>query len=632
MTEVGPRQFLLPLGLEAAVWLCLPAAFLFVYVNRYLAPAGAVPAHLRLVLLAVLALALARILARVLVRNAAISRLVAATLVWGLLAGMIGYYALVLVGLQSWGRVVTWELVASYSPQAAALADALGIGLATAIALPVMAGAALFGAVWFHLKHLDWSGFVVERSSLPLLSVILASGCVVCAIEVYNFTSAPPAQHAEPVSMGLYPVAAGHNLQGYTLDALSAARIDAAEDAARLAYAPLAAAARPNLVLIVVDALRPDHMGLYGYGRDTTPALSRLERSGISRKSGAVRSVCASSACGLLGIMSSKFVHQLSARPFTLHEALKRHGYAVHLLLSGDHTSFYGLKSAYGVADSYFDGHSGRRLKYVNDDQPVLERLAAFPEWDGRSVLLHFHLMSAHVLGRRDQATARYAPAASYALTANRGSGEASEELAVNHYDNGVLQADATIAALLATLERKGYLRDTLVAITADHGESLGEHGLYQHANSVHEQALRVPFVLLSYGHRPAGRIDARPLASQVDIAPTLFAELGLPLPSTWVGTPLQQPSNRQFTFFQELAEVGLFDHRQPANVWKYWFDAKGRREYAFNLSMDPQERTNLIESAPLALKREWRLKVLAGASVHSSADARPGVAAGLLN
>jgi glucan phosphoethanolaminetransferase (alkaline phosphatase superfamily) len=622
------RQFLLRLGLEAAVWLCLPAAFLLIYVQRHLAPAAAVPAHLRLVLLAVLAIALTRIAAALLVRNARLSLLAAAALVWVLLAAMIAYYAAVLIGLQSWGRVATWELVASYGPQLPALADALGISLAGAIAALTAAAAGLYAAAWVYLRHLDWTPLVARHASAKLIALLLSCGYAVVGVEIYRFAAAPPTRQAEPLSMSLYPMAAGHNLQGHALDPLSSASLDAVEDAARLAYAPPAAAPRRNLVLIVVDALRPDHMGVYGYRRDTTPALSRLQGSGISRKSAAMRSVCASSACGLLGITSSKFVHQLSTRPFTLQEALKRHGYGVHLLLSGDHTSFYGMKSAYGLADSYFDGHGARRLKYMNDDQAVLERLAAFPAWDGKPVLFHFHLMSAHVLGRRDAATARYAPAASYALPANRG----SEERVVNFYDNGVMQADATIGSLLATLERKGYLRDTVVAITADHGESLGEHGLYQHANSVREEALRVPFLLLSYGHRPGRPIDERRLASQVDIAPTLLEELGLPLPRTWSGTPLQQPAARQFTFFQELAEVGLFDHRKPGTVWKYWFDARGGREYAFNLSLDPHERLNVIESAPLPLKREWRLKVLAGASVHSSADARPGVAPGLLD
>ena len=623
-----PPQFLLRLGLDALLWLCLPAAFLLVYTDRHLAPWEAVPAHLRLVMLSLLALALLRILLAICIKSDRASRVAAAALVAALLACMTGYYALVLIGLQSWGRVVTWDLMAAYSTQVPALADALGISLPLVAAALGLALLALFAAAWLYLRHFDWTAFVAKRASRGLSTAVLLCGSTVCAIELYSFTAAPPTQHAEPVSLTFFPMEPARNLQGHAVDRLHAAKLDAVEDLARASYQPAAAAQRRNLVLIVVDALRPDHMGIYGYARDTTPYLSRLERAGALRKASGMRSTCGSSACGVYSILSSKFVHQFSNRPFTLQQALKRHGYAIHLLLSGDHTTFYGMDLVYGAADSYFDGHALRRFKHMNDDQLVLERLAAFPEWDGTPVMLHFHLMSAHVLGRRDRASPTYTPSANYALPANRG----SAQRVVNFYDNGVVQSDATIGGLLATLERKGYLRDTVVAITADHGESLGEHGLYQHANSVREQALRVPFLLLSYGHRPGGQIDARRLASQVDIAPTLLDELGLPLPPTWTGTPLQQPSTRQFTFFQELAEVGLFDHREPDSVWKYWFDARGGQEYAFNLSLDPHERLNLIESAPLPLKREWRLKVLAGASVHSSADARPGVAPGLLD
>jgi glucan phosphoethanolaminetransferase (alkaline phosphatase superfamily) len=626
-------QFVFRLGLEAALWLCLPAAFLLVYVNRHFAPREAVLPHLRLVMLALLALALVRILLAVSIKSDKASRLAAALLVAGLLAGMAGYYALVLIGLQSWGRVITWDLMSSYSTQVLVLADAIGLHAPSVLGALVLAGVALFAAAWLYLRHLDWTDYVARCSSGALIVLLLLSGWAVCAIELYNFTSAPPTRHAEPLSITFYPMAAGHNLQGYAVDALSAKALDASEDAERAAYQASAAPARRNLVLIVVDALRPDHMGIYGYRRDTTPALSRLERSGMTRKTGAMRAICASSACGLLGMMSSKFVHQFSNRPFTLQEALKRHGYAIHLLLSGDHTSFYGMKLIYGAADSYFDGHGVRRFKHMNDDQLVLERLAAFPDWDGSPVMLHFHLMSAHVLGRRDRALPKYQPSGSYAQPANRGSDHASEERVVNFYDNGVVQTDATIELLLAALERKGYLRNTVVAITADHGESLGEHGLYQHANSVREEVLRVPFLLVAYGYRPAEPIDGgRRLASQVDIAPTLLAELGLPSPRTWAGTPLQESLGREFTYFQELAEVGLFDHRDPANLWKYWVHSRSGQEYAFNLSLDPQERRNLIDTAPLQLKREWRLRVLPGASVHTSADVRHSVAPSLLD
>jgi arylsulfatase A-like enzyme len=132
----------------------------------------------------------------------------------------------------------------------------------------------------------------------------------------------------------------------------------------------------------------------------------------------------------------------------------------------------------------------------------------------------------------------------------------------------------------------------------------------------VREEALRVPLVLVWYGRRPAPSIAPRRLASQVDIAPTLLAELGIPAPPTWSGTALQEPLAREFTYFQEGPEVGLFDQRDPRDEWKYWVNVRTGQEYAFNMSADARETTNAIDNVSAAQRREWRLRVMPGASL----------------
>jgi arylsulfatase A-like enzyme len=225
--------------------------------------------------------------------------------------------------------------------------------------------------------------------------------------------------------------------------------------------------------------------------------------------------------------------------------------------------------------------------------------------------------MSTHALGKRDAATSRFLPAANYVQAEGRRGG-----LGINFYDNGVAQADAIVSELLETLAAKGYMRNTIVAITADHGECLGEHGLYLHANSVHEPALRIPFLLVSYGHPPGRTIGGHAIASQIDIAPTILAELGFPQPATWSGTPLQSPASRAFTHFQERSSIGVLDHREPENVWKYWFNSRTRREYAFNLSTDPDEKVNAVDRVPPERLREWRRRALIGAKVEEGPGA----------
>jgi glucan phosphoethanolaminetransferase (alkaline phosphatase superfamily) len=611
------------LALDVAAWYAAPAVFLAIYIGHELAPLTSLAPHLRIVAVPLVALWTVRLVIAASLGSRA-ARIVGAALATALLALLLAYYILVLVGLHAWGRVVSLELILAYGKQLSKFADALGIGLPSASAAVAVALTVAFAGAWAYLRRFDWVGGAASALRTRFIAMLAIASVVACGLELYRFLAGPLTEEYEPVSLTLNPLLAARDVNGHAVDRLAAARRDAEQDAARRAYQPAPGVHRRNVILIVVDALRADHMSIYGYARDTTPQLQLLMRQGKLRLAPAMRAACASSMCGLLAIATSQFVHQFSDRPITLQEVLRRHGYRVHMLLAGDHTLFYGLRQAYGEVDSYFDARAAGQLSYMNDDRLVLQRLAAFAEWDGNPVMMQFHLMSAHALGARDPKTVRYTPARNYALGVHDALDDVEAKAsAVNFYDNGVLQADAMIGAILDILARKGYLREALVAITADHGEALGEHGFFQHANSVREEVLRVPLVLLAYGYRPTGRIDGGRLASQVDIAPTLLAELGLPLPQTWQGRALQQAATAPFVEFQERWEIGLFDLRDPHKLWKYWFDMRSGAEYAFDIAADARERVNAIDRVPSSLASEWRAHVLARASVGGKR--RPG-------
>lgn len=609
---------LVPLAVDTALWLCLPLAFLFIYCSRYAAPTDAVLPHLGVIGIPIAAFALMRLTLAAFTTPLRAQRALTAVAAWLLFAAMASYYVLVAIGLEYWGRVISWDIIASYARSAGELTDALGVPLPLATGALALIGLALFAAGWWYATRLDWAPAAARQIPPRVLWIGIPAGFAILAIGLYEFLAAPPTRRFEPVSLTFFPREGAWDLQGHAIDPLSAARLDRQEDAARATYAPAPGVDRRNVVLIVVDALRPDHMGVYGYPRDTTPNLSRLDRAGMVRKAAAVHAVCASSSCGIVALASSKYVHQFHTRPITLQEVLKRHGYRIHFILSGDHSNFYGLKLAYGEADSYLDGATARGM--MNADRVVIDGLARLPDWDGAPAMFHFHLMSAHALGRREAASQRFQPASTYLRPEGRGRDGAQR--GINFYDNGVYQADATIRELLELLERKGYLRDALVAITADHGEALGEHGHYVHADNVREASLRIPLLLISFGDHEKRAIDSHALASQVDVAPTILAELGIPPPATWSGVPLQAPARREFTHFQERAHVGLVDHRDPPRLWKYWIDSASRQEHAYELSIDPGEETNLIARVPPARLQEWRRRVLAGARVEKGPEA----------
>jgi glucan phosphoethanolaminetransferase (alkaline phosphatase superfamily) len=593
---------------DVVAWVFVPLLFLFAYIEQHSAPIDSLLPHLRLVLVILLGAALLRIVFARTMSGTAPSQVAASLVVAMLALFLYSYYGLVLIGLQTWGQVISIDLITSYAMQLHGLADALGI--------PMILGTGVLGLVYVllvvvvlaYLRRFDWTAVLIRPLDRRLSTGILLLGGVLFIAEILHFLIAPATHDAEPIGTTLFPSEWTHSIHRHAFDRLSSEQLDRAEDMERQKYRIQPAVSRKNLILIVCDALRPDHMSLYGYARDTTPHMRMLEGSGMMRKISGVRSTCGESACGLQSLVSSKFVFQFSSRSITLQQVLKLHGYRINMILGGDHTNYYGLRALYGVVDSYFDGSQAKGY-FMNDDRLVLDKASSLSDWDGHPTMLQFHFMSTHVIGKRHDASMVFLPAASYGRlqlhTAD------NIERSVNFYDNGVIQFDAMLNELLAILKSKKYLENSLVVITADHGESLGEHGMFFHGNGVYEEALRIPLVLVAYGYEPPPFYSGRPAVSQVDIAPTILRELGMDVPATWAGVPLQDADSREFTYFQEGRYMGLIDQRDPHNIWKYWRNEKDKTQYAFNLTLDANEQINVVNRLAPAYLGRLQLKLI---------------------
>jgi arylsulfatase A-like enzyme len=115
---------------------------------------------------------------------------------------------------------------------------------------------------------------------------------------------------------------------------------------------------------------------------------------------------------------------------------------------------------------------------------------------------------------------------------------------------------------------------------------------------------------MFAYGRPLQMPNPVRAFASQVDIAPTILRELGIPAPSSWVGRPLQLNQNLDISFFTEHAYHGLIDHRDPKNEMKYTVDQASGAERVFNLSVDPHEDHDLYGEVPAARLKDWKKRV----------------------
>jgi hypothetical protein len=156
-----------------------------------------------------------------------------------------------------------------------------------------------------------------------------------------------------------------------------------------------------------------------------------------------------------------------------------------------------------------------------------------------------------------------------------------------NNYDNCIRQADGVIDDVLAALNQKGYLAHSVIVITADHGEGLGEHGVWGHGNDLHAEGIDIPLIILDTDLAASRSV---PYATQLDIAPTIADTVGIPIPAQW--------------------EPGRFKGSSggPAapnsNIFSTACTARSR---FLSLRSDPAERINLMATADLAVLRFLR-------------------------
>ena len=341
---------------------------------------------------------------------------------------------------------------------------------------------------------------------------------------------------------------------------------------------------KKNVILIIVDALRAQNMSLYGYARPTTPYLDQLYRDHKIQKIDYAFSTSAASLQGILSILRSMPCYDLSYHNFSISELLRDQGYRIHYILSGDHTNWYDLKYFYGKdIDDYFDGRQSTH--YACDDELLMEGLNRVKPYRDSTSFFYFHMMSVHGIGLRHPEFVRWKP-----VTIDKDS-----TYYRNNYDNGILQADSYIQKILQELETKGYLQNSIVVITADHGESVGERHTWGHIGNVYNEQIRIP--LLVYDSDMGMHYDRRRFAEHPDIAATIIDRLGLPLPGSWEGRSLLRDSFDRFAYHSVTDDYAIID-RGDGRIRKFYYHALTKVEELYDLDADPFEQKNIIAQA----------------------------------
>jgi len=316
-----------------------------------------------------------------------------------------------------------------------------------------------------------------------------------------------------------------------------------------------APAVGPNVLLITLDTLRPDRLGAYG-SANRTPTIDGLAMSGALFQTAvspapltqpAHLSILTGLPPHLTGVVSNGT--DIGDRPALLQRVLADHGWR-----TAGFVGAFPLHSRFGWAQgmSVFDDDFGEdpglhRLNLVRAwdlvaqrshtlrerrGSQVVDRAAAWLErQEGAPFFLWVHLFDPHAPYEApghafDPPTdgavldlPAFWPAAHQAIT--------STSWLSSAYDAEVRYVDAQLGRLLAVLRHRGELENTLIVLTADHGESLTEHGLlFDHGDDLMEPSLRVPLIFRWPGEVVPTTLSC--LASNMDTAPTVLGLLGI--------------------------------------------------------------------------------------------------------
>ena len=221
--------------------------------------------------------------------------------------------------------------------------------------------------------------------------------------------------------------------------------------------------------------------------------------------------------------------------------------------------------------------------------------------------------MSTHFLGVRNGIYNRYTPSSINADYMNLLKGVYGNDVLVNRYDNGMLEADDVMRKIFTGLERKGYLSDSIVFIIGDHGEGLGEHKHFGHDKFVYQEDIGIPMLIYDSDDHRYANLE---FASQLDVAPTILDRLGLDIPSSWEGKSLLKQATTSYSYHQTRGGPYIYAvlYREGKNIYKYirWErdrDTGKVREELYELNSDPAELCDLLPSGESELIQKMRTK-----------------------
>ncbi len=397
----------------------------------------------------------------------------------------------------------------------------------------------------------------------------------------------------------------------------------------------------PNVILIMVDTLRADYLGSYGFEGPISPRLDRLADESIVFRNCFTQSPWTKPAIASLFTSLYPQVHgltnhegkywgdssseartgTLSEHATTLAETLRAAGYRTAGFVSNPWVS-----AAYGFGQG-FDHYDDEHRKYTTS---VVDLTAAARAWlESRSsnapYFLYLHFMDVHApysAPRADFSSLRESPSvASYRVLNRREmpdvrwmNFEVRPEWATDvmrssvsywrtRYASGVRAFDRRLGEFVDYLKQEGELDRSLFLLTSDHGEELFEHRSWSHGQNLYDHQLHVPLIVRNPQGRNGG-VESETFVELVDLMPTILSALALAPPERMQGRDLSPVLNGRavedpgITFATATQRTpGLYSVR--TEQYKLIFDLDTSRGELFDLTQDPVEQRNASRVEP---------------------------------
>lgn len=356
-----------------------------------------------------------------------------------------------------------------------------------------------------------------------------------------------------------------------------------------------------NVVVVTIDTLRPDHLHCYGYGKIETPTLDRIAQSGVVFENAVTQTPLTPPSHASIFTGLNPPTHKvrdtggfvLSRSTPTLASLLEEKGWDTAAFISSAVLKKrFGFDHGFAVYDDQMP-RPGNAQKYPEDaERRAGDTVDRAVQWldsrNGMPFFLWVHLYDPH---------APYDPPSPF-----------REQYNDRLYDGEIAYADRELGRLFDAVHKKSPAEKTLIAILSDHGESLGEHGEFTHGVFLYDATLRIAFLLSGPGV-PAG-MRVKQQARTIDFLPSILDLMGGRAPAAAEGaslTPYFQgkdaPTAVSYaeTLYPKI-NLGWSELRAiRTNRWKY---IRAPKPELYDLSQDPDERTNVIAGHAVEVQR----------------------------